>query len=95
MTDESRNANCPVIIDTGSGVIKAGFSGDSTPIAICPSIIGRPRHKSVMVGMNAKEYFVGEELKSMRGISSLDYPIKNGIINNWEDMEKIKKAVFS
>ena len=89
MTEETRDPNCPIIIDTGSGMIKAGFSGDATPIAICPSIIGRPRHKSVMVGMNAKEYFVGEELQTMRGVLSLGYPIENGIVNNWDDMEKV------
>jgi actin-related protein len=42
-----------------------------------------------MVGMNAKEYFVGEELQTMRGVLSLGYPIENGIVNNWGDMEKI------
>ena len=94
MTEETRDQNCPVIIDTGSGMIKAGFSGDATPIAVCPSVVGRPRHKSVMVGMNAKEYFVGEELKTMRGVLSLGYPIENGIVNNWEDMEKVWHHTF-
>jgi len=89
MSEEERQPNCPVIIDTGSGVIKAGFSGDATPCAICPSIVGRPRHRSVMVGMNTKDYFVGERLNSMRGVLSLNYPIENGIVNNWGDMEKI------
>ena len=89
MSEEERQPNCPVIIDTGSGVIKAGFSGDATPSAICPSIVGRPRHRSVMVGMNTKDYFVGERLNSMRGVLSLNYPIENGIVNNWDDMEKV------
>jgi len=86
---EERSPNCPIIIDTGSGVIKAGFSGDATPCAVCPSIVGRPRHRSVMVGMNTKDYFVGNQLNSMRGVLSLNYPIENGIVNNWDDMEKI------
>ena len=86
---DTRDSNCPIVIDTGSGVIKAGFSGDATPTAICPSVVGRPRHRGVMVGMNEHEYFVGDKLNSMRGVLSLDYPIENGIINNWSDMEKI------
>jgi len=93
MTEE-RSPNCPVIIDTGSGVIKAGFSGDAIPTAICPSIVGRPRHRSVMVGMNTKDYFVGDQLTSMRGVLSLNYPIENGIVNNWEDMEKLWNHTF-
>ena len=86
---DTRDSNCPIVIDTGSGVIKAGFSGDAAPTAICPSIVGRPRHRGVMVGMNAHEYYVGDRLNSMRGVLSLDYPIENGIINNWSDMEKL------
>lgn len=86
---DTRDSNCPIVIDTGSGVIKAGFSGDATPTAICASVIGRPRHRGVMVGMNEREYFVGEKLNLMRGVLSLDYPIENGIINNWSDMEKV------
>ena len=86
---DTRDSNCPIVIDTGSGVIKAGFSGDATPTAICASVIGRPRHRGVMVGMNEREYFVGDRLNSMRGVLSLDYPIENGIINNWSDMEKL------
>ena len=86
---DTRDSNCPIVIDTGSGVIKAGFSGDAAPTAICPSIVGRPRHRGVMVGMNEHEYFVGDRLNSMRGVLSLDYPIENGIINNWSDMEKL------
>ena len=86
---DTRDSNCPIVIDTGSGVIKAGFSGDATPTAICASVIGRPRHRGVMVGMNEREYFVGDKLNLMRGVLSLDYPIENGIINNWSDMEKL------
>ena len=86
---DTRDSNCPIVIDTGSGVIKAGFSGDASPTAICASVIGRPRHRGVMVGMNEREYFVGDKLNLMRGVLSLDYPIENGIINNWSDMEKV------
>ena len=37
-----------LIIDNGSGVTKAGFSGDDAPRAVFPSIVGRPRHKSLL-----------------------------------------------
>ena len=32
------------IIDNGSGVVKAGFSGNDAPSCIFPSIIGRPKN---------------------------------------------------
>ena len=32
------------VIDNGSGVVKAGFSGEDAPRAIFPSIVGRPKN---------------------------------------------------
>ena len=32
-----------VVLDTGSSVTKAGFSGEDTPRAVFPSVVGRPR----------------------------------------------------
>ena len=40
-----------LVIDNGSGMCKAGFAGDDAPRAVFPSIVGRPRHTGVMVGM--------------------------------------------
>ncbi|KAL9321434.1 hypothetical protein ACSQ67_013273 [Phaseolus vulgaris] len=41
----------PLVVDNGTGMVKAGFAGDDAPRAVFPSIIGRPRHTGVMVGM--------------------------------------------
>eukprot|EP00012_Vannella_robusta_P001713 CAMPEP_0206186944 /NCGR_PEP_ID=MMETSP0166-20121206/2702_1 /ASSEMBLY_ACC=CAM_ASM_000260 /TAXON_ID=95228 /ORGANISM="Vannella robusta, Strain DIVA3 518/3/11/1/6" /LENGTH=889 /DNA_ID=CAMNT_0053602421 /DNA_START=1 /DNA_END=2667 /DNA_ORIENTATION=- len=41
----------PVVLDGGSGMMKAGFAGDDTPRAVFPSVVGRPRHMGIMVGM--------------------------------------------
>jgi actin-related protein len=38
---------------------KAGFAGDDAPRAVFPSIVGRPRHQGVMVGMGQKDSYVG------------------------------------
>ena len=40
-----------LVVDNGSGMCKAGFAGDDAPRAVFPSIVGRPRHKGVMVGL--------------------------------------------
>ena len=34
-----------IVIDNGSGTIKAGFAGDDAPRTVFPSIVGRPRHQ--------------------------------------------------
>ena len=43
-----------LVVDNGSGMCKAGFAGDDAPRAVFPSIVGRPRHQGVMVGMGQK-----------------------------------------
>lgn len=77
-----------IVIDNGTGLIKAGFSGEETPKCIFPTICGRPKNPGA-VGNEKKEFYIGQEAYDKRGILSIKNPIDEGQINNWDDMEKI------
>lgn len=83
-----------VIIDNGSGMMKAGIAGDEAPSAIFPSIIGRPKNASAMQGVTQKSEYIGDEAQQKRGVLNLKYPISNGIVNDWDDMEKVWQHTF-
>ena len=75
-----------IVIDNGSMTCKAGFSGNSLPDFIVPSIVGKLRFP----GMHCvKDTYIGTEAQEKRGILSVKYPIEYGIITNWDDMRKL------
>ncbi len=78
------------MIDNGSGMITAGFAGDSGPRIVFPSVVGAPKRKPLMTaGATFLETCVGDHAQTRRGVVSLDYPIEHGIVTNWDSMEKV------
>ena len=90
--EDTRNVVC----DNGSGMVKAGFSGDDAPRVVFPSIVGRPKASTTqaMLGSTQKNNFVGDDAQARRGILSIGYPIEHGIVTNWDDMELIWHHTF-
>jgi len=83
-----------VVIDNGSGMVKAGFAGEETPRCVFPAIVGRPKNASAMQGVTQKACYIGEEANQKRGVLNLSYPIANGIVECWDDMEKVWQHTF-
>jgi actin-related protein len=84
-----------IVIDNGSGVIKAGFSGENQPSVKFPSIVGKPRSDKQMIGVESKSEYIGDEAQKMRGVLNLAYPIESGIVTDWDNMEKVWEYCFS
>ncbi|KAF9355669.1 Actin-2 [Mortierella sp. AD094] len=87
--------NQPVVIDNGSGVIKAGFAGDDQPKCFFPSFVGRPKHVRIMAGAVEGDVFIGKKAQELRGLLKIKYPIEHGIVQDWDDMEKIWQYIYS
>ena len=97
MSEEEDYGQYPhIIIDNGTGYCKAGFSNEEGPRTVIPSCVGYPKYSDVIYNYSdKKEFYVGEEANRKRGILKLNYPMENGVINNWDDMEKIWGYIFT
>ncbi|KAK1170178.1 hypothetical protein AOXY_G6968 [Acipenser oxyrinchus oxyrinchus] len=84
----------PIVLDTGSSLMKAGFADQDLPTTIFPTVIGWPKYKEVMNGRFEREAYIGHDAQHMRGVLSLKYPMQHGIIQNWDEIEKIWHHTF-
>lgn len=86
---ESSDQAPPIVIDNGSGMVKAGYGGHDKPCAVFPSMIAYPKNEMILTGGNQSDYYIGEEAQKKRGVCTLKYPIAHGMVEDWEDMKKI------
>ena len=77
-----------LVFDNGSGTSRVGFVGEDAPKVAFPSVVGKFRH-NVFPGLNLKDILVGEEARSKRGLYVISHPIEEGIVSNWDNMEKV------
>lgn len=77
------------VIDNGTGYTKMGFSGNSEPQFIIPSSIAVKEGVGVKQarGLDDLDFFIGDEAQSATGYS-VKYPIRHGIVSDWDLMEK-------
>ncbi|CAM9389500.1 unnamed protein product [Chrysoparadoxa australica] len=88
--------NQPVVLDNGSGILKAGFAGGERPRVVINSYVGRPKLKRAMAGgaLEGKDLFVGRTVEEHRGAMRISYPMANGVVQDWSDMEAIWAHVY-
>ena len=94
--EEDNDSKKPIIIDNGSGYIKAGLNDEEGPRSIFPSIVGYQKYAyNYNFYREKKDYLVGSEAEAKRGVLKLNYPIEHGNIENWDDMEIIWNYIFT
>ncbi|CUS22340.1 LAQU0S05e03180g1_1 [Lachancea quebecensis] len=87
--------NQPVVLDNGSGIIKAGFSGEEQPKCFEYSLIGTPKYNKIMAGGLASDtQLIGNEAQKMRGLLKLQYPLEHGVVQDWSGLEQLWTYVF-
>ena len=71
-----------------------GIAGDDAPKAWFPTIVGRPKQPGQMIGMDQKDMYIGHEVTSKESLLNISRPIIDGMIENWEDTQKVWQHVF-
>ncbi|EZG56712.1 actin [Gregarina niphandrodes] len=84
----------PIVVDLGSGYIKAGSSHAAEPSGVFPALVGKPRRRFVEQ-YRGYPVFCGEEAVECRDKLSLFSPIDHGHIKDWNSMDEIWTHVFS
>lgn len=86
MTEEKEGIiKSNVILDPGSGYIKAGFAGEENPSVIFPSCVAYPK----------KACFIGSNSFKKSDILEFNFPIQNGFIKNYDNFEMLLKHAFT
>lgn len=85
--------NSCIILDNGSGYLKAGFSNQNIPLYNIPALVGRPmlRYEEHIESFSIKPIMIGDEVIPVRSMLEIKHPMKEGIITDKEDMELLWK----
>lgn len=81
--------NEPIIMDIGSGHLKAGFASDDAPKCFVPMIVGKPKAPGIMVGMDQKDAYFGHEAVAKRALLNITEPVQAGIVTDLKSLEEI------
>ncbi|EFC45850.1 actin-related protein [Naegleria gruberi] len=83
------------VLDCGSSTFYAGIAGEDAPSCVFPSCIGTPKYSPIMISdCTMKSGYIGDQAIKREGILNLNYPIRNGIIKNWDLMEILLDYTF-
>ena len=82
-----------LVIDIGTGTMKAGFCFDDAPKHLIPMVLGKAKNASVLVGMDQKDWFIGEEAIEKKAVLNLEYPVQDGYIRDSQGIDHIREII--
>jgi len=85
------------VIDNGTGYTKMGFAGNVQPNFIVPSLIAVANEckDKRMKDVHDLDFYAGAEAMQKRENYDMDFPIRHGVIDNWDNMEKYwQRCIF-
>ncbi|KAH8049357.1 hypothetical protein JL721_11723 [Aureococcus anophagefferens] len=86
-----------VVCDNGTGFVKVGYASENFPRSIFPSMVGRPilrAEEAISDDVTLKEVMCGDEAAAVRMSLDCTYPVENGIVQDWDDMELLWNYTF-
>eukprot|EP00750_Incisomonas_marina_P008022 INCI15162.1.p1 GENE.INCI15162.1~~INCI15162.1.p1 ORF type:complete len:442 (+),score=88.98 INCI15162.1:110-1327(+) len=87
-----------VVCDNGTGFVKCGYGGENFPRHVFQSMLGRPMLRAedaeVDSKVKLKDIMIGDEAAAARQYLEIKYPVENGKISDWNDMELLWKHTF-
>lgn len=86
---ESQTSFQTMIFDNGSSYLKAGMAGDGVPRTLIPNLIGRAKQTVKATTSDGQEVYLGFEAQDKASVMKIKCPLENGVIKNWDDMEKL------
>eukprot|EP00906_Rhabdomonas_costata_P026911 RCo038312 len=88
-----------VVLDCGTGFTKMGFAGNREPAFVVPSVYGDSASSSTGAsasrrGLEDLDFLIGYEALERCQNYQPHYPIKRGVVENWDQMERIWQQCF-
>ncbi|CRK36010.1 hypothetical protein BN1708_016497, partial [Verticillium longisporum] len=87
----------PYLLDGGTGFLKVGYAAQNFPEFQYPSMVGRPILRTEEKGDNdlaIKDIMCGDEAAAARTMLQISYPMENGIVKKWDDMQHLWDYTF-
>ena len=99
MNEKPEYLKLPIIIDIGSGKVKAGFSGEENPKIVFNNYFGESKYKKVLhsydnENININEQYIGDDCDNFLGIIKLRYPVNRGVFEKEEDIRSLFNHIF-